>query len=173
MSGGVFTASTTFKKFRLSRGADISKEVLIEDVEVGFCGSDVFNEGLLSGEYRPLGFKAVANAGCELVLAKEPARVEKQEPLTIATSYPLSALYYCAKVGYEVVGVEQFGGGIEGKIKDGKYNAVFDIKEKGATLAANELEVVTSFGKVTTGLVFRKEEYDVEDYVFDAWRMQQ
>lgn len=171
--GGVFTWETKFQNFYESRGKDIPDEVLCGDCDVGFCGSDVFNEGLLGGKYRPLGFVALGSAGCELVLAKSRDDNDLDGSLRIATSYPLTAQYYCKKMGYDIERISNFGGRIEGKIAGRKYNAIVDIKESGDTLVANNLKVEVVLGKVTMGLVFRKEDYDPNDYVFDEWKLRQ
>ncbi len=170
LPGGVFTDQAGRKSYYESRGADIPREVLTGDADVGFCGSDVFNEGLLGGEYRPLGFTALADAGCELVLATKEDQ-DPAEPLQIATSYPLSALYYGNKLGLDIAQVNSFGGRIEGKVRSGKYNAVVDITETGETLRANGLSIVKSLGEVSMGIVFRKEDYNPDDYTFDEWRL--
>src|SRR5258708_5604740 len=125
LPGGRFTGNSQWQKFYESRGADIPREVLRSDCDIGFCGSDVFEEGRLSGEYRPLGFRALISAGCELVLAgREDLDID--EPLNIATSYPLTAIANCQAWGYQIGKVCEFGGRIEGKLAGGRYNAVFD-----------------------------------------------
>lgn len=166
--GGVFTSKINNRSYYKSRGADIPHEVLIGDADVGFCGSDVFKEGWLSGGYRSLGFIALADAGCDLVLALPNGKQVTDEPLQIATSYPWSALYYCKKLGLETTRLNSFGGKIEGKVAEGTYNAVVDIKESGETLKENGLTVVKTLSRISTGLVFKIEDYKIADYVFEV-----
>jgi ATP phosphoribosyltransferase len=120
-----------------------------------------------------LGFVALKPAGCELVLATDRNNDQVIEALSVATTYPLSARYYCSKLGYEITRVKCLGGRIEGKHTTGKYNAIFDIKHTGKTLEQNNLKVIEKLGYVSMGLVFRKEEYDPNDYVFEEWQLRQ
>lgn len=128
-------------------------------------------EGKLAGTLRPIGYKAIASTGCQLVLATAED-VTPETPLKIATSYPLSTLYYLAKIGIKPVRVKQFGGKIEGKVRYGDFNAVVDITETGETLKDNGLKIRKVLNDdITLGIAFRSMAYQVDDYRLDAWRL--
>ena len=170
MPGGVFTACANNRYYQMTRGADAPYEVLDGDLDVALCGSDVMVEGRLAGLLRPIGYKAIASSGCKLVLATSEG-VTPETPLKIATSYPLSALYYLAQLGINPVRVKAFGGKIEGKVRYGDFNAVVDITETGQTLLDNDLYVRRVLNEdITLGIAFRREPYDPDDYRLEAWR---
>lgn len=170
--GGVFTQTVQNRNVYLSRGKDVPTEVLKSIADVGFCGSDVYKEGQLSGEYRPLGFKPLMGAGCDLVLAGKPG-LNLREPLRIATSFPLQAIARCQQKGYDVDldRLCEFGGKIEGKLSSGAFNAIVDLRSSGETLEDNGLVVYDCLDTIQTGLVFRKEGFDFRDITFDPWRI--
>ncbi len=111
-------------------------------------------------------------AGCDLVLAGKP-NLDPEEPLRIATSFPLQALARCTQLGYKVdlERLTEFGGKIEGKISTGAFNAIVDLRSSGDTLEENGLVVYDILDTVQTGLVFRKEGFDFRDVTFDPWRV--
>lgn len=140
--------------------------------DVGFCGSDVFNEGYLAGKYTSLRFKAISGAGCDLVLAGKPS-LNLRQSLKIATSYPLQTIRYCQQRGYQIdlEALTEFGGGIEGKLISDKFNAIVDLRSSGETLRQNGLTVFDCFDTIQTGIVYKKEAADVLSGVVDIWRL--
>lgn len=168
---GVFTQTVQNRLILQSRGSDIPDEVLDGDLDVGFCGSDVFTEGQLSGRYAPLGFIGLFGAGCDMVLETTNGSIDQKKPLRVVTKYPLTAQYYLARRGIGVASVTQRGGKMEGKLATGKYDAVVDIVETGNTMRDNGLAVAELFDTVQTGIVFRKQAYDRADLVIEPWKI--
>lgn len=169
--GGVFTQTVQNRLVIQSRGSDIPDEVLDDDIDVGFCGSDVFIEGQLSGRFTPLGWIGLFGAGCDLALQAPNGELNRNKPLRIVTKYPLSAQYYLRQRGYKDVTINERGGKIEGKPKTGKYDAIVDLVETGNTMRINGLSVVEMLNPIQTGLVFRKQAYDRADLVIEPWKL--
>lgn len=160
--GGVFTASANNREFIASRGADIPGEVLRGEADVGFCGSDVIGEICARGLGKSLGFIAVKEMGCRLSLITAPDEPLDQ-PLRVATSFPALSKKLLSDAGY----VQEYGGKVEGKIKNGFFNALVDIVESGDTVRDNGLvERCELVNPLETGIVFRKEAVDLATNTF-------
>lgn len=160
------------RQFYESRGKDIPTEVLMGIADAGFCGSDVFKEGSLAGMYKPLGFRALMGAGCDLVIAGRPG-LDFSKSLRVATSFPLQTIAGFSKLGYnlDLDKLDEWGGKIEAKMATGKYDAVVDLRSSGDTLRDNGLIVYDCLDTIQTGLVYRKESYDPRDFVVSPWRI--
>lgn len=118
------------------------------------------------GLCKSLGFVAVGDMGCRLSLITQPDQ-ELDMTLRIATSFPaLSKRLLCA-AGFEVGCVQEFGGKVEGKLKNGFYNAIVDIVETGSTIEENEAEVrFDLLEPLQTGIVFRREPVNLAENTF-------
>lgn len=155
----------------LSRGKDIPGEVLRGEVDVGFCGDDVYRELQARGLCKSLGFIAVSSMECQLVLgAYEQQNLD--EPLQIATSFPALARELLDERGYSLSAVQEFGGKVEGKLANGCFDAIVDIKQTGSTLESNDIVVRdVLIEDMQTGIVFRKEPVAPEENLFDTWKL--
>jgi len=167
----VFTAAANGRSFILSRGKDIPGEVLRGEVDAGFCGEDVYYEQVGRGLCKSLGFIAVRSMNCRLVLgAYEDQALDR--PLRVATSFPALSLKLLAGQGYEVASVQEFGGKVEGKLKNGSYDAIVDIVKSGETARDNDIvEKAVLLSDLRAGIVFRKGPVRTEEDLFEPWQM--
>ena len=132
----------------------------------------MFLEGSYAGLFKPLGFRALMSAGCDLVLAAKPG-LDVRKPLRVATSFPLQTIAGFDRLGLEldIDRLDEWGGKIEGKIATGKYDAIVDLRSSGETLTDNGLVVYECLDSIQTGIVFRREAYNPIDYTYSPWRL--
>lgn len=139
---------------------------------MGFMGSDRFFE--LNEETRnQLNFSPVAETAIRFAMATTPSKsdgvnekIVNTRPMVIATTYPrrtleaISGMWETsAAEAAEYVETIYFGGSLESKPKQiERVDAIIDVVDSGATLAANDLLVVRDrLGEVELGAVWRND----------------
>ncbi len=137
---------------------------------IGFMGSDRYNE--LSDVTKSwLRFYPVATTEIRFAAAtiQEKAsatssKLDRVEPLVIATTYPNQAVSAIAELwqtepeeSAALVEPVYFGGSLESKPRQiPRVDAIFDVVDTGRTMAANDLVIVAdNLGSVTLGAVWR------------------
>lgn len=139
---------------------------------VGFMGSDRYDE-LDEDVRRRMEFYPVAQTAIRFAMATTKSKVERlksklerPEPLVIATSYPRRAQAAIAQkrptyVSFVAPPIEAivFGGSIESKPEQiERVDGIFDIVDTGNTIRANDLQFVAdNMGKVALGAVWRRD----------------
>lgn len=166
----VFTSVSDNKSYILSRGKDILGEVIRSEVDLGFCGEDVYYENLSRGLCRSLGFLAVQPMGCRLVLGTLDGE-SVESPLRVATSFPALSRKLLKERGYAIASIQEFGGKVEGKLSNGNYNAIVDIIKSGETALANEIvERDVLIDDLQVGMVYQQEPTTIEENVCEFWQ---
>ena len=128
------------------RGSMVLDSIQRDKSSVGYVGSDRINEDCYVGfrepidmvvneKGQPLRFALVATNALAV-----RARLSKNEPLTVATSYPLTASRLLGNMNsYTFV-----PGGVEGELRDreDEFDAGLELVQSGDSLRANGIEIV-------------------------------
>ena len=114
------------------------------DIRAGFgcfalLGSDQYGELESPVEFN---FDPVCRLDCSLVLAvPSESKMPGDVPITIATSYPNTLQSSACLLGLGEYKVLIRSGKTEGSVAAGLADAIFDIRETGASITANNLEI--------------------------------
>jgi ATP phosphoribosyltransferase len=138
---------------------------------IGFMGSDRYDE-LEDSDREAVAFTPIlatlirfAVATCEEKAERIAAKLERVEPLVVATTYRKKTVAVIADIwrttpeeAATYVETLYFGGSIESKPKQiPRVDGVLDIIDSGATMAANKLTIVRdNLGTVSVGAVWSR-----------------
>ena len=164
------TARSASKGWGLDRDGDMVGLLEEQPDAIGFMGSDRYNE--LSGDIKTwLRFYPIADTAIRFAAATIPekvsatsAKLEREEPLVIATTYPNQAVTAIANLwqadseeAAALVEPVYFGGSLESKPRQiSRIDAIFDVVDTGRTMQANNLTIVADdLGTLSVGAVWR------------------
>jgi len=137
----------------LVRASDVPAYVEYGGADIGVTGKDVLLEHSGRGIYEPLD---LGIGVCQLVLAgKKGARVDGPGLLRVATKYPEVAKNYFDRRGQQVEIIKLYGS-MELAPLVGMADLIVDIMETGATLFANDLEVIEPICDISSRLIVNK-----------------
>lgn len=159
--------NTEGTRLLLVRASDVPAYVEYGGADIGVTGKDVLLEHSGRGLYEPLdlGFGV-----CQLVLAARPALAKKLKDdssgqsgvsfdrtgiLRVATKYPEVTRRYFDRHGQQVEIIKLYGS-MELAPLVGLADLIVDIMETGATLIANDLEVVEPICDISSRLIVNK-----------------
>jgi len=137
----------------LVRATDVPAYVEYGGADIGVTGKDVLLEHSGRGIYEPLDLGIGA---CQLVLAgKNGATADFDGILRVATKYPQVTRRFFDRRGQQVEIIKLYGS-MELAPLVGMADLIVDIMETGATLVANDLEVIQPICDITTRLIVNK-----------------
>ena len=153
----------------LVRASDVPAYVEYGGADIGVTGKDILLEHSGRGLYEPLDLKIGV---CELVLAGTATMVKELQVtddnssetkvcfdrvgiLRVATKYPEVARRYFDGHGQQVEIIKLYGS-MELAPLVGMADLIVDIKETGATLIANDLEVIEPICDISSRLIVNK-----------------
>ena len=137
----------------LVRASDVPAYVEYGGADIGVTGKDILLEHSGRGLYEPLDLEIGA---CQLVLAgKKGARADGPGVLRVATKYPEVARRYFDRRGQQVEIIKLYGS-MELAPLVGMADLIVDIRETGATLVANDLEVIETICDISSRLIVNK-----------------
>ena len=137
----------------LVRASDVPAYVEYGGADIGVTGKDVLLEHTGRGIYEPLD---LGIGKCRLVLAgKRGVRLDKPGLLRVATKYPEVARKYFDQRGQQVEIIKLYGS-MELAPLVGMADLIVDIMETGATLLANDLEVIEPICDISSRLIVNK-----------------
>ena len=155
-------------KLLLVRASDVPAYVEYGGADIGVTGKDILLEHSGRGLYEPLdlGFGV-----CQMVVAAKPnvanglkvsdssgqssVSFDRTGVLRVATKYPEVARRYFDRHGQQVEIIKLYGS-MELAPLVGMADLIVDIMETGATLIANDLEVVESICDISSRLIVNK-----------------
>lgn len=137
----------------LVRASDVPAYVEYGGADIGVTGKDVLLEHSGRGIYEPLD---LGIGVCQLVLAgKKGVRLDAPGLLRVATKYPEVAKNYFDRRGQQVEIIKLYGS-MELAPLVGMADLIVDIMETGATLFANDLEVIEPICDISSRLIVNK-----------------
>ncbi len=137
----------------LVRASDVPAYVEYGGADIGVTGKDVLLEHSGRGIYEPLD---LGIGKCQLVLAgKRGVNVDKPGLLRVATKYPEVTRKYFDQRGQQVEIIKLYGS-MELAPLVGMADLIVDIMETGATLLANDLEVIEPICDISSRLIVNK-----------------
>ncbi len=137
----------------LVRASDVPAYVEYGGADMGVTGKDVLLEHSGRGLYEPLDLDI---GKCQLVLAgKKGANVSGEGLLRVATKYPEVTRRYFDERGQQVEIIKLYGS-MELAPLVGMADLIVDIMETGATLLANDLEVIEPICDISSRLIVNK-----------------
>ncbi len=126
-------------KLLLVRASDVPAYVEYGGADIGVTGKDVLLEHSGRGIYEPLD---LCIGKCQLVVAgKKDAQIDAPGILRVATKYPEVTRRFFDRRGQQVEIIKLYGS-MELAPLVGMADLIVDIMETGATLVANNLEVI-------------------------------
>jgi len=165
-------AMSVFKKLNLKKPIDLdSRQLVFSDesfefillkpidvityVDQGICDLGVLGSDVIMEDHREVyELKDLKFGRCKLVIAglKGGPDIMSKEPLRVATKYPRIAKSYFMQVGKDIE-VVPLKGSVELAPVVGLADCIVDIVESGATLRANNLEVIEDMYDVSARLI--------------------
>lgn len=140
-------------KLLLVRASDVPAYVEYGGADVGVTGKDVLLEHSGRGLYEPLD---LGIGRCQLVLAGKPdANRHGSGVVRVATKYPEVARRFFDQRGQQVEIIKLYGS-MELAPLVGMADLIVDIMETGATLVANDLEVIEPICDISSRLIVNK-----------------
>ena len=137
----------------LVRASDVPAYVEYGGADIGVTGKDVLLEHTGRGIYEPLDLHIGV---CQLVLAgKKGAETRGSGVLRVATKYPEVAGRFFDRRGQQVEIIKLYGS-MELAPLVGMADLIVDIMETGATLLANDLEVLEPICDISSRLIVNK-----------------
>jgi len=137
----------------LVRASDVPAYVEHGGADIGVAGKDILLEHHGKGIYEPLD---LGIGVCKLVLAgRKGAPAESPGVMRVATKYPLAAQQYFDRRGQQVEIIKLYGS-MELAPLVGMADLIVDIMETGATLVANDLEVIEPICDISSRLIVNK-----------------
>lgn len=137
----------------LVRASDVPAYVEHGGADIGVAGKDILLEHNGKSIYEPLD---LGIGVCKLVLAgKKGPPAEGPGVLRVATKYPLAAQQYFDRRGQQVEIIKLYGS-MELAPLVGMADLIVDIMETGATLVANDLEVIEPICDISSRLIVNK-----------------
>lgn len=137
----------------LVRASDVPAYVEYGGADIGVTGKDVLLEHSGRGIYEPLD---LGIGVCQLVVAgKSGVSVDASGILRVATKYPEVARRYFDSRGQQVEIIKLYGS-MELAPLVGMADLIVDIVETGATLIANDLEVIKPICDISSRLIVNK-----------------
>ena len=137
----------------LVRASDVPAYVEYGGADIGITGKDILLEHSGRGIYEPLDL----NIGvCQLVLAgKKGVSNDGSSLLRVATKYPEVTRSFFDRRGQQVEIIKLYGS-MELAPLVGMADLIVDIMETGATLLANDLEVIEPICDISSRLIVNK-----------------
>ena len=137
----------------LVRASDVPAYVEYGGADIGITGKDILLEHSGRGIYEPLDL----NIGvCQLVLAgKKGVSNDGSSLLRVATKYPEVTRSFFDRRGQQVEIIKLYGS-MELAPLVGMAHLIVDIMETGATLLANDLEVIEPICDISSRLIVNK-----------------
>ncbi len=137
----------------LVRASDVPAYVEYGGADMGVTGKDVLLEHSGRGIYEPVD---LGIGVCKLVVAgKRGVSMDGPGILRIATKYPEVTRRYFDRRGQQVEIIKLYGS-MELAPLVGMADLIVDIMETGATLSANDLEVIESICDISSRLIVNK-----------------
>jgi len=137
----------------LVRASDVPAYVEYGGADIGITGKDILLEHSGRGIYEPLDLDIGV---CQLVLAgKKGASTSNSGVLRVATKYPEVARRFFDRRGQQVEIIKLYGS-MELAPLVGMADLIVDIMETGATLLANDLEVIEPICDISSRLIVNK-----------------
>lgn len=162
-AGGHFTGFADGRQFGLFKPSDIPNLLNEGIVDVGFVGSDKWQEACLTGQWPNLRAELVASADCEMVVASS-VPMNEDSRLNVATSYPATVLAKTPySVGYIAAGsVEAYPSFME------EITGIVDIRQTGDSLRDNGFDTYKPLFNVG---VLAVERSGIQQQYFDPSRL--
>jgi len=140
-------------RFLLVRASDVPAYVEYGGADIGITGKDILLEHSGRGIYEPLDLEIGV---CQLVLAgKKDVETRESGVLRVATKYPEVARRFFDRRGQQVEIIKLYGS-MELAPLVGMADLIVDIMETGATLLANDLEVIEPICDISSRLIVNK-----------------
>ena len=140
-------------RFLLVRASDVPAYVEYGGADIGITGKDILLEHSGRGIYEPLDLEIGV---CQLVLAgKKGVETCGSGVLRVATKYPEVARRFFDRRGQQVEIIKLYGS-MELAPLVGMADLIVDIMETGATLLANDLEVIEPICDISSRLIINK-----------------
>ncbi len=140
-------------RFLLVRASDVPAYVEYGGADIGITGKDILLEHSGRGIYEPLDLEIGV---CQLVLAgKKGVETRGSGVLRVATKYPEVARRFFDRRGQQVEIIKLYGS-MELAPLVGMADLIVDIMETGATLLANDLEVIEPICDISSRLIINK-----------------
>ncbi len=140
-------------RFLLVRASDVPAYVEYGGADIGITGKDILLEHSGRGIYEPLDLEIGV---CQLVLAgKKGVETRGSGVLRVATKYPEVARRFFDRRGQQVEIIKLYGS-MELAPLVGMADLIVDIMETGATLLANDLEVIEPICDISSRLIVNK-----------------
>ena len=140
-------------RFLLVRASDVPAYVEYGGADIGITGKDILLEHSGRGIYEPLD---LGIGVCQLVLAgKKGVETRGSGVLRVATKYPEVARSFFDRRGQQVEIIKLYGS-MELAPLVGMADLIVDIMETGATLRANDLEVIEPICDISSRLIVNK-----------------
>jgi len=140
-------------RFLLVRASDVPAYVEYGGADIGITGKDILLEHSGRGIYEPLDLEIGV---CQLVLAgKKDVETRESGVLRVATKYPEVARCFFDRRGQQVEIIKLYGS-MELAPLVGMADLIVDIMETGATLLANDLEVIEPICDISSRLIVNK-----------------
>ena len=137
----------------LVRASDVPAYVEYGGADIGITGKDILLEHSGRGIYEPLDLDIGV---CQLVLAgKKGGSTSNSGVLRVATKYPEVARRFFDRRGQQVEIIKLYGS-MELAPLVGMADLIVDIMETGATLVANDLEVIEPICDISSRLIVNK-----------------
>jgi len=137
----------------LVRASDVPAYVEYGGADIGITGKDILLEHSGRGIYEPLDLDIGV---CQLVLAgKKGGSTSNSGVLRVATKYPEVARRFFDRRGQQVEIIKLYGS-MELAPLVGMADLIVDIMETGATLLANDLEVIEPICDISSRLIVNK-----------------
>ena len=134
------------------RATDVPTYVQYGAADLGITGKDVLLEHGGGGLYEPLDLKL---ATCRMVLARPRDWQSVSAPLRVATKYVRCTREHFARQGLQVEPIKLYGS-MELAPLVGLADAIVDLVDSGATLAANGLVEVELLHRISARLIVNK-----------------
>lgn len=137
----------------LVRASDVPAYVEYGGADIGVTGKDVLLEHSGRGIYEPLD---LGIGVCQLVLAgRKDATIDGSQILRVATKYPEVTKRFFDRRRQQVEIIKLYGS-MELAPLVGMADLIVDIMETGATLVANDLEVIEPICDISSRLIVNK-----------------